>query len=286
MRWLVCCLLLPLSASAASVLLVPVDEKARALADELVEPFGAAKLIVKTAGPGSPALNCLKNADRDGCLGALGEKAKVIAVFIVTGAMKGSKGTLTLEMLSKGTVVKKDSTKVSKGKVKTQMKGPIAALLKLLPASETSGGATEQPRVTVTPTVKEENPYDEPARDPEPPKTVDVPKKPEPVVLTPGPSADPLALKAPGPKPVKPKVAAWVMTGLAIAAAGTAATFGGLGLSGKGRLETVTEGQSTLSYNEAVALQNQSNTQLTVALGTGIGAGVTGVVAAILWGVE
>lgn len=279
MRWLVCSLLLPLSASAASVLLIPVDEKARVLADELIEPFGANKLTVKMAGPGSPALNCLKAAAREACLENIEEKARVVAVFVVSGALKGSKGTLTLELLSKGAVLKKDSTKVTKGKVKAQMKGPIASLLKLLPPSEPSA-PVEAPKVTVTETKKD------PDQAAEPVKVADAPKKTEPVALTPSQSADPLALKTPGPKPVKPKVAAWVFTGLAIAAAGTAATFGGLGLSGKTKLETANEGVSTLSYSEAVALQQSSNTQLTVALGTGIGAGVTGVVAAILWGVE
>lgn len=285
MRWLACVVLLPLSASAASVLLVPVDEKARVLSDQLIEPFGAAKLIVKTAGPGSPAVNCLKAEDRDGCLANIGEKAKTIAVFVVSGALKGSKGTLTLEMLANGVVVKKDSTRVTRGRVKTQMRGPISRLLKLLPKTE-EGPAVEQPKMTVTETPKDPEPVEAP---PEPAKVADAPvEKVEPPALTPvaPPPNDPLALKTPAPKQARPKVAAWVVTGLAIAAAGTAATFGGLGLAGKGRLETTTDGISLLSYNEALALQQQSNTQLTIALGTGIGAGVTGVVAGILWGVE
>ncbi len=287
MRWLICCLMLPLSASAASVLLVPVDEKARQLADELVDPFANAKLIVKMAGPGSPAVNCLKDAQRDACLGNIGEKAKVVAVFIVTGAMKGGKATLGLEMLNKGAVVKKSSTKVTKAKLKQQMNGPIASLLKLLPAAETAPSTTaEAPKVTVTETPKEENPYDEPVQ-PEPPKQVDAPKKTEPVALVPTQPVDQLEIKTTPPPPVKkPKVGAIVMTVVAIAAAGTAATFGGLGLSNKGKLENTTDGVSTLSYNEAVELQKTTNTQLTVALGTGIGAGVTGVIAAILWGVD
>lgn len=287
MRLLVCFLMLPLSARAASVLLVPVDAKARQLADELVEPFGANNFTVKMAGPGSPAVNCLKDTKRDECLANIAEKAKAVAVFVVTGAMKGGKATLGLEMLNKGVVVKKESTRVTRGKLKQQMKGPIASLLKLLPASETSAPPVEAPRATVTETPKDENPYDEPARTADPPKQVDAPKKVEPVALVPAQPADPLELKTAPPKPAKPpKVGAWVVTGLAIAAAGTAATFGGLGLANKGRLETVNEGVSTLSYNEAVALQNTSNTQLTVALGTGIGAGVAGVAAAILWGVD
>jgi hypothetical protein len=138
MRSLVLCLMLPLSASAASVLLVPVDDKARQLADELIGPFGDNKLTVKMAGPGSPAVNCLKDAQRETCLGNIGEKAKVVAVFVVTGAMKGGKATLGLEMLNKGVLVKKETTRVTRGKLKQQMKGPIASLLKLLPPIDAS----------------------------------------------------------------------------------------------------------------------------------------------------
>jgi hypothetical protein len=286
MRWLVCCLMLPLSAGAASVLLIPVDEKARALADDLIEPFGAVSLTVKMAGPGSPALNCLKDAARDACLGTIGGKAKVVAVFVVSGALKGGKGTLTLEMLSKGVVVKKDSFKVQKGKVKTQMKGPIAALIKLLPKPEATT-PVEQPKVTaVVETPKDPDPVEPPVRDPDPPKVVDVPKKIEPVALTPSKPPDDLGLKSKPLPAKKPKVGAWVVTGLAIAAAGAGGTFGALGFMDKGRLETAPDGVSTLSYREAQALQQKSNLELTVGLGAGIGAGVAGVLAAILWGAE
>lgn len=282
MRWLVCCLLFPLSASAASVLLVPEDDKARVLADELVEPFGAAKLTVKTAGPGSPAVTCLKDpAERVACLQTIEEKAKVVAVFVVSGGLKGARGTLTLEMMAKGQVLKKESFKVTKGKVKTQLRGPIANLLKLLPKSETST-PTEQPKMTVTQTQKDPEPRPEPV--PEPP-VADAPKKTEPVALAPTTTADPLSIKQPPPKPVKSKAAAWVVTGLAVAAAGTAATFAGLGFADKATLEKQS-GVATISYNDAVALRDASNAKLSVALGTGIGAGVAGVVAGILWGVE
>ncbi len=276
MRWLACSLLLPLSASAASVLLVPQDDKARVLADELVEPFGAANLTVKTAGPGSPAVSCLKDRERVACLQTLEEKAKVVAVFVVGGALKGSKGTLTLEMHSKGVVLKKESFKVTKGKVKTQLRGPIASLIRLLPRSETSV-PTEQPKMTVTQTQK----------DPEAePKATDAPTKTEPVAIAPTRTADPLSIKSPPPRAVKPKVAAWVVTGIAVAAAGTAATFAGLGFAGKSELEKTEGGISTISYNGAVELRDRSNAQLSVALGAGIGAGAAGVLAGILWGAE
>jgi hypothetical protein len=278
MRWLVVFVfLLPLAAPAASVLLVPTDEKARVLAEELVEPFGAQKLTVKTAGAGSPAVSCLKAKDRVPCLTALGEKAKVIAVFVVSGAMKGAKGVLTLELIADGKVLKKDSTKVNKGKVKAQLRGPVERLLAMVPrASDEPAAAPVRAIVTDTP------------KEPEPPAvaTTDVPKKEEPQLTAPQPQPDPLALQQPLPKQSKPKVGAAIVTGLAVAAAGAAATFGALGMTNKAQLETAPNGVSALSYAEATQLQQTSNTQLTVALGAGIGAGVAGVVAAILWGVE
>lgn len=278
MRWLLACsLLLPLSAGAASVLLVPVDEKARVLAEELVEPFGAQKLTVKTAGPGSPAVNCLKDKKKKAaCLTELGEKAKVIGVFVVSGALRGPRGVLTLELISEGATLKVETVKVLKGKVKAAVRAPVERLLRLLPQREADEPAA-QPRATVTQTAKQ----------PEPEPVADAPVKPAPVALTPSaPLKEELELREPAPTASKPKVGAWVMTGLAVVAAGTAATFGGLGLAGKNQLELAPGGVSALSYNDALALQQQSNTQLTVALGSGIGAGVSAVVAGILWGVE
>lgn len=286
MRWLLCCLLLPLSAQAASVLLVPVDDKARVLADELADPFGAAKLTVKMAGPGSPAVTCLADKpNRDACLTVIGEKARVIAVFVVSGGLKGAKGPLTLELLAGGKSLKKQTTTVTRGRVKQQMKGPIAQLLKLVPKTEATPPTTEPAKATVT--QKDLEP--EPQPEPEPVKPVvvaDAPKKTEPV-LTPKPALDDqLDLRSEAPRAAKPKVAAWVVTGLAVVAAGSAATFGGLAMANKSQLERAPDGVSPLTHAQAQALQNTTNTQFTVALGSGIGAGVAGVVAGILWGVE
>jgi hypothetical protein len=285
--------LVPAGARAASVLLVPEDDKARALAAELVEPFTASKLVVKTAPAGSPGVACLaKGEERVACLTALGEKAKVVGVFVVGGGLKGARGTLTLELIVDGAVVKKSSTPVNKGKVKNQMKGPLWTMIKLLPSGESST-PVEGPKVTVT----QKDPDPEPVvtkKDPEPPPRNDPPPRTDPVAtdapkttsLTPPAKPDPIDLRTPAPKASKPKVAAWVVTGLTVAAAGTAATFGGLGAANKGRLDAAPSGQSALTYQEALALQQQTNTQFTVALGTGIGAGVGAVVSAILWGVE
>jgi ribosomal protein L24 len=287
MRWLSCLLFLSFSAHAASVLLVPADDKARALAEELTQPFADSKLTVKMAGPASPGVACLSDqAGRDACLTGIGEKAKVVAVFVVTGALKGAKGPLTLEMLAGGKVVKKVTVTVAKGKVAQQMKAPVAQLIKLLPKTEPSA-PVEPTKVTVTPKEPEPTPRQtEPEPTPVKVKVADAPTRTEPV-LTPTPRPDDgLALRTePAPKS-KPKVAAWVVTGLAVVAAGTAATFGGLGFAGKSQLANAPDGVSPLSYSQALALQQSSNTQLSIALGAAIGAGVSGAVAGVLWGVE
>jgi hypothetical protein len=77
-------------------------------------------------------------------------------------------------------------------------------------------------------------------------------------------------------------VAAWTTTGLAVASAGVAGTFGALGLSAKSQLDANEGGVSSLTRSQANALAAQGNTDFAVALGAGIGAGVLGVVSAIL----
>jgi hypothetical protein len=63
----------------------------------------------------------------------------------------------------------------------------------------------------------------------------------------------------------------------------TAAAFGGLGLSAKSRLDHLDNGVSPLTYSQAVALQGQTNQDMTIALGAGIGAAVAAVIAGVLW---
>lgn len=268
------------------MLLVPQDDKARALAEEINEPLTAQKLVVKMAGPSSPGVACLANkATRNECLHGIQDKAKSDAVFVVSGAMKGARGSLTIEMLVDGKVVKKQTTAVAKGRVKQQTKGMLAQLIKLIPKGE-AAAPVEAPKVTVT--QKEPEPEPEPVKPPEPEPVKPVADAPKVTPrLTPEPKRDDdLELRTPAPIAKKPKVGAWIFTGLAVAAAGTAGTFGGLGMAGKSQLENAPNGVSPLTYPEATALQQTTNTQFTVALGSGIGAGVAAVVAAILWGVE
>lgn len=290
MRWLVCCLFFPLAAQAASVLLVPEDEKARALAGELVDGFSAAKLTVKTAPANSPAVACLKDkAQRTACLAAIGVKAKSIGVFVVSGGLKGAKGTLTLELIVNNAVAKRDTTRVLKGRVKTQMKGPLANFIKLLPMDDSPPAPAPEPaKVTVTETPKEDPPAVTPPEEKKPVVVADAPRKTEPAALTPKARPDDeLDLRSTVKPAGKPKVAAWVVTGLTIVAAGVSVTTAVLGTSDKGRLETVSsDGTSALSYQQAIALQNSANGNFTVSLATGIGAGVGAAVSGILWGME
>lgn len=279
MRWLACTLLLSFSAHAASVLLVPQDAKARDLADELSPALAAAKITVKMAGPTSPAVVCLLDkAKRDTCLATIAEKAKVAGIFVIGGGFKGNRGNLSVELFANGATVKRATAAVTKGRVATQAKGLVASLLKLLPKGD--------PAPAPKPVVTEKEPEIEPVTPQPSTVTPDAPTRTEPMVLSPTPREPVVDLQTPVTPAPKPKVAAWIFTGLAIAAAGTAGAMGGLGLAGKTRLETAPDGVSDLTYQQATALQKDTNMQFTVALGAGIGAGVTGVVAAILWGVE
>lgn len=274
MRWLIGLVLVSSSVHAASVLLVPADDKSRPAAEAMVDTLSSEKFVAKMAPAGSPAVNCLSTpATRDACLAVIEGKAKVAGVLIVTSAMKGARGTVTLELFGNGATVKKNSVKVAKAKLKKELRKPTLALLKLLPSDEA-------PAVEPAPVV-----VAEPA--PVVAVVADAPKKEEPV-LTPEKSApEPVVdLKKETPVAPKPKVAAWVMTGVTAAALGTAATFGALGMTKRAQVENAPDGVSPYSYSQAVDLQQQANRDITIATGAGIGAGVSFVITAILWGVE
>lgn len=273
MRWSLWLLVISQSAFAASVLLVPADEKSRPAAEAMVETLTAQKLVAKMAPAGSPAVNCLADAaTRNECLAVIEGKAKVSGVFIVTAAMKGARGTVSIELLAEGQSVKTEKAKVAKASLKKDVKKPVLALLKALPGDDA--------------------PVPEPVKVAEPtPAEADAPVKDEPVAaasLTPTTEAPPSAVdvKSEAPKPAKPKVAAWVMTGVTAAALGVGATFGALGMTKRAQLERAPDGISPYAHSEAVALQQAANQDLTIATGVGIGAGVSFVVTAILWGVE
>jgi hypothetical protein len=276
MRWSMLSLIVSLTANASSVLLVPQNSASQALADELSPSLASAGFTVKMAGPTSPAVKCLAAPkSRDACLTGIAAKAKVVGVLVVNGRWKGKKGTLTLELVANNSVLQKLTTAIVKGRVKPLMAAPLSRILKALP----SAAPAPVPAVVA-------EPQPAPAPTPEKPAPeLDAPQK-SAVVLVPKAPREEIDLREEPVRAPKPKVAAWVVTALAVAAAGTAAAFGGLGFSNKAQLEKAPDGLSSLTYSEAVALQQTSNSQLTVALGSGIGAGVAGVVAGVLWGTE
>lgn len=263
---LLCCLMFPVVANSASVLWVPTDEAARRLTAEVMDALRAAKLEPEVGSTGSPASRCLKRgAARDTCLRALSE-----TVLVGSGTLKSGRGRLTLELVVQGISVAKERAVLRKGRIKAQVNGLIGLIVKLV-----------RLRPTPDPTVALEAPARAVSPLPE-----DAPAKAAPPVLAPSRPADEVQISMPLKPAAKPRVAAWVVTGIALAAAGTAATFGGLGIAGKERLDAAPAGISPFSRSEAAALQESTNLQFTVALGTGIGAGVSGVVAAILWGAQ
>lgn len=277
------CLLLATPAFASSVLLVPSDERSRPVAEELIETFAAEGVTVKLAGPNSPAVKCLANkAKRNTCLGELEGKAKVDGVVVMVAKLKGPKVTIGFELLSGGEPLRSTTAKGVKGKLRATARPDVGALMwALKKASDTPEAPPEKPVEAPVMTVTT-RPLDAPK-----PPPADAPK-PEPTpapVLTPtkAPIDDELALREAPPPPPKGKPAAWVVTGVAVVAAGAAATLGAMGAAGTGRLATTPDGVSTLSYADAEALRDASNAQLSAALGLGIGAGLAGVTAGLLW---
>lgn len=267
MRWLWGLVFVSSVAHASSVLLVPADDRSRPAAEAMVDTVAGEKRVAKMAPPGSPAVQCLATpATRDACLADMEDKAKVSGILVVSAVMKGAKGVVTVELFASGATVKKEVTKVAKAKLKRDLKKPTLALLRSIPDAPVAVEAPEPAPVVVV---------------------ADAPRKEDPV-LTPEPEVKPAAVDVTQPTPVaeKPKVAAWVMTGVTAAALGVGATFGALGMTKRAQLERAPDGVSPYSYSEALALQQEANRDITIATGVGIGAGVSFVITAILWGVE
>lgn len=277
------------SASATSVLVVAENEAARDVAGELVEPFGKAKVKLKVAGPQAPASQCLQRAsgDRNRCLAQAGDTAFVDAVLELGASTSKGRTTVTFLLLSldDGKLIKKEVATGPSANLGGALKPVIARIARLVKPRP----AESKPDPVKTEPVKPEPVKSDPVVKTEPVKTEPVKADPvkrdaptktnlEPVVVTP-----PESVVAPVEKGSGVTVAAWTTTGLAVAAAGVAGTFGGMGLSARGQLDQNEGGSSPLSRSQANALAAQANTNFSVALGAGIGAGVLGVVSAILW---
>lgn len=273
------------SAAPSSVLVVGENEHGREVAAELSEPFSRQKVKMKVAGPQAPATSCLFRpaSERGRCFSQAGQTAFVDAVLQVGATTAKGRTTVTFQLLSldEGRLIKRETATGPSNNLGKALGPVVTRLAKLI---KPQGGGSKPPGK-----VEPEKPEPEPVVvAPEPTKptptktTPDAPKKTvlEPVVVTPPPSVvEPVTAK----KGNGLTVAAWTTTGLAVAAAGVAGTFGGLGLSARGELDKNEGGVSALSRSQANALAGQANTDFTVALGAGIGAGVLGVVSAILW---
>lgn len=272
------------SSAASSVLVVGENERGREVASELSEVFAKQKVKMKVAGPQAPATSCLFRpaSERGRCFSQAGQTAFVDAVLQVGATNAKGRTTVTFQLLSldDGRVIKREVATGPSNNLSKALTPVITRLAKLI---KPQGGGSKAPEK-----VEPEKTTPEPVvTAPEPVKTTpvqvppDVPKKTvlEPVVVAPPPSIV---------APVEPKgsgltVAAWTTTGLAVAAAGVACTFGVLGLNARSELDKNEGGVSALSRSQANALAGQANTNYSVALGAGIGAGVLGVVSAILW---
>lgn len=280
---------------ASSLLVVAENDAAREVIGELVEPFGKAKVKLKVAGPQAPASQCLnKGNERNRCLAQAAETAFVEAVLLIKATTAKGRTTVTFQMLDsdEGKLIKREVATGPAANLGGALKPVIARLSKVVKARKEKVEPQPAPDKTEP---KGDPPKVDPVKvDPKP----DTPTKTEPVAVKTEPKPDtptkttlePVVVTPPEAvvAPVQPKgsgvtVAAWTTTGLAVAAAGVAGTFGALGFTTAGELGKNEAGVSALSRSQADALAARANTNYTVALGAGIGAGVLGVVSAILW---
>lgn len=278
--------LLSQAAFASSLLVVAENDAAREVAGELVEPFGKAKVKVKVAGPQAPATQCLvrPGLERGRCLAQAGETAFVDGVLQLGASTTKGRTTVVFQLLSleDGKLLKRETATGPAGNLGNALKPVVTRLSKLVrprSASPAPQPKPEPPKPEVV--VKPEPKAAEPVTRVEPPpqRPPDVPTR---TVLEPTPEPTPPVVVATSSSSGL-KVVAWTATGLAIAAAGVAATFGGLGLSARGELDKNEGGVSALTRAQATQLAGQANMNFTVALGSAIGAGVFGVLAAIFW---
>ena len=229
-------------ALANSVLVVAENDLAREAAAELVDPFGKAKVKMKFAGPQAPATQCLLRAagERPRCLAQAGETAFVEALLLVGAVASKGRTTLTFSLLSvdEGRLIKREVATGPSDNLGPALK-PVATRLAKLIKPRTKPEPTTKPDPVARPEpVAKPEPIarvDPSTPKPENPPPTDAPKATplEPQVTTPPPSViDPAPSSAGGGL----RAAAWTTTGLAVAAAGVAGTFGGLGLSARSEI--------------------------------------------------
>jgi hypothetical protein len=277
-------------ALANSVLVVAENDLAREAAAELVEPFRRAKVKMKFAGPQAPATQCLLRpaGERARCLAQAGETAFVEALLQIGAVASKGRTTVTFSLLSldEGRLIKREvatgpSDKL--GAALAPVAGRLAKVIKPRAKSEPKPEPKPEPVARPERPVKPE-PVARAEPTPDTPRPTPPTDAPRATSLEPQATPPPASVVEPAPAPGGGlRAAAWTTTGLAVAAAGVAGTFGALGLTAQSELSRDEGGVSALSRSQANALAAQANTNYSVALGAGIGAGVLGVVSAILW---
>lgn len=308
MRLLSLIVLLPLSALAHGVMIVPADENARTVLDGMVEQIGSGGFQLKMAGNRSPAMSCLKDKDPDkqrACLFAAAGPANVLGLLLVKVTARGRTLDANFEVLERATktTVFHETLKAPQAGFQKAAAPLVKRMVSAMQLLKRAPQHTESPSPVVAQATPPEPPKaTEPPRPVEPPQAAapeepagavkpqetktDVPRKaeepPRPVALVATTTAPPrVDFAAP-----KSRSATWAVTGVAAVAAGVAVVCGLLGASGKSRLEAQNNGVSNLSYSDAIALQGQANQQFTISMGSGIAAALSGGVAAYLWSTD
>lgn len=286
--------LLVVAGATPSILVVPTAPTARTACESMVEGFSSQKVQVKLAGERSDAMACLakRGAERVRCLGGAATRAKADGLVLVTVATRGARATVTLQLLSRqGASGRQESVRGPRARVAIFTRGAIVRTVGAFRAMLARERVEDREPAPGPPSRSQaaiDGPAPAPTAAPSPdapvsarrtealPKLVEVDiVQPPSRLLTPPPTAPPVARRSPVP--------AWIATGVAVAALGAAATFSGLALSDRARLGATTGGVSSLSFSEATQLRDRTNLELSIALGSGITVLLAGGTAGVLW---
>lgn len=290
-------------AAGPAVLMVPGTPASRVICEDLVEPLSNAGARVKLAGERSDALKCVakKGAARAACLAEAQAKAKVEGALVVSAVARGAQLTVTLAPVGRaGEALKAETFKTARARLAQAARGPLDRVLgalrgggglaasQLLPRLEPRPEAPPPVPVAVAPPAVAPVPAPAAAPTPAPaaapePVVADAPRAASPLAPPEVLAPEPVLTARPLPAVKRSAAPGWVLLGAAVVAAGVAGTFAGLGFSDRARLAQAPGGVSSLSYTQAVALRDQANLELSVALGTGIGAAALGTTAGLVW---
>jgi hypothetical protein len=297
-------------AANPSILLVPTTASSRTVCEELVEGFSAERVIVKLAGERADAVGCVtrKGPERARCLRDAIVKAKADGVVLVSSAVRGPQTLVTLQLLSRsGEAQRQETVRGPRPRLAVVARPAIARTMGAFRVylarekgqdSMSSNRRTSPIRPGPAPTAATAPIEEEPratAETPAPAASLQPPRADAPVVsqrLEPPPAsrpaAEPIVIEInqppiPPPAARRSPVPGWIAAGVTVAAVGVAATFTGLALSNKAQLEATNGGLSGLSFTEAARLRDQTNLDLSIALGAGITVLVAGGTAGALW---